>query len=94
MSNNFRIFETKEFADSIGKLDSKDIRIIQNKLSKSIYPQLKTEPFWGHNIKKLRDYNPTTWRYRIGNFRIFYIIDKKEKIVYLLTIKARKDAYK
>lgn len=94
MSNNFRIFETKEFADSIGKLDSKDIRIIQNKLSKSIYPQLKTEPFWGHNIKKLRDYNPTTWRYRIGNFRIFYIIDKKEKIVYLLTIKARKDTYK
>jgi len=94
LSNNFRIFETKEFADSIGKLDSKDIRIIQNKLSKSIYPQLKTEPFWGHNIKKLRDYNPTTWRYRIGNFRIFYIIDKKEKIVYLLTIKARKDAYK
>lgn len=94
MSNNFRIFETKEFADSIGKLDSKDIRIIQNKLSKSIYPQLKTEPFWGHNIKKLRDYNPTTWRYRIGNFRIFYIIDKKEKIVYLLTIKTRKDAYK
>lgn len=94
MSNNFRIFETKEFADCIGKLESKKLRFIQNKLVQYVYPQLKNEPYFGHNIKKLRGYNPPMWRYRIGKFRIFYIIDKKEKTIFLLTIEDRKDAYK
>ncbi|MFZ1320290.1 MAG: type II toxin-antitoxin system RelE/ParE family toxin [Ignavibacteria bacterium] len=44
-------------------------------------------------MKKLISYRPNTWRYRIGKFRMFFVIDEKEKIVSLLTIEHRKDAY-
>ena len=52
------------------------------------------EPCFGKNIKKLRDYNPDTWRYRIGKFRLFYTVDHEEKIIYILAIDFRKDAYR
>ncbi|MCK5132108.1 MAG: type II toxin-antitoxin system RelE/ParE family toxin [Candidatus Sabulitectum sp.] len=55
---------------------------------------MRSDPFYGKNIKKLRGYSPETWRYRIGSYRIFYIIDNCEHIVYILTIDARKDAYR
>jgi len=59
----------------------------------SIYPQLKEEPHYGNNIKKLVGYKPEIWRYRIGKFRLFYVIDENEKIIYILSIDLRKDAY-
>ena len=67
---------------------------LQKKLDDYVYPQIKSEPFWGKNIKKLQGYSPDTWRYRIGKFRLFYIVDKKEKIIFIITIDNRKDAYK
>ena len=57
-------------------------------------PQIEEEPFWGRNIRKLRDYDPSIWRYRIGKFRVFYFIDSKERVVYILSVDRRKDAYK
>jgi mRNA interferase RelE/StbE len=36
---------------------------------------------------------PARWRYRIGKFRLFYIIDEKEKVVAMISIDDRKDAY-
>lgn len=59
-----------------------------------VYPQIKSEPSWGNNIKKLRVYSPDTWRFRIGRFRLFYIIDQDQQIISMLTIDGRKDAYK
>jgi len=59
-----------------------------------VYPQIKEEPFWGNNIKKLQGYDPNTWRYRIGKFRLFYIVDQEDRIIYILTIDDRKDSYK
>jgi len=41
----------------------------------------------------MKGYVPDTWRYRIGNFRIFYTSDQEEGIIYILTIDHRKDAY-
>jgi mRNA interferase RelE/StbE len=35
-----------------------------------------------------------TWRYRIGKFRLFCIVDLKEWILFVLTIDDRKDAYR
>jgi mRNA interferase RelE/StbE len=92
--SEFRIFETEEFAKRLMKLSSRDVTFIRRKLRSFVYPQLKTEPFWGNNIKKLQGYTPETWRYRIGKFRIFYIVDQDEQIVFILTIDDRKDAYK
>lgn len=58
-----------------------------------LYPQLKINPFFGKNINKLINYNPPAWRYRIGNYRLFYEIDQKEKIIYSITIEIRSKAY-
>lgn len=90
---NYRIFETDEYSKKISKLPPRNANSIQKKLQSYIYPQLIENPFYGKNIKKLKDYDPETWRYRIGKYRLFYFIDEKEKIIYLLTIDLRKDSY-
>ncbi len=92
--SEFRLFETDEFLKKFKKLGARDRAFLETKLASFVYPQIKGDPFWGPNIKKLRGYSPETWRYRIGKFRVFYIDDQEEQIVYLLTIEPRKDAYK
>ena len=66
---------------------------IKAKLSAYVYPQLRQQPFFGKNIKKLKDFAPDTWRYKIGNYRFFYTIDESKKTVFMLTIDHRKNAY-
>jgi mRNA interferase RelE/StbE len=92
--SDLRIFETDEFSKQFKKLSSRDASFLRKKLDSYVYPQITTEPFWGTNIKKLQGYSPDTWRYRIGKFRLFYIVDPKERIVFILTIDDRKDAYR
>ena len=89
-----RIFETDEFLKRLKKLTSRDAAFLRRKLDSFVYPQLTTEPFWGNNIKKLQGYTPETWRYRIGKFRVFYIVDQEDQILYILTVDDRKDAYR
>jgi mRNA interferase RelE/StbE len=92
--SDFRVFETDEFLKRFKKLASRDAVFLRKKLDAFVYPQIKTEPFWGNNIKKLQGYSPDTWRYRIGKFRLFYIIDHKKRIIFILTVDDRKDAYR
>ena len=92
--SEFRIFETDEFMKRLKKLASRDAAFLRRKLDSFVYPRLKAEPFWGNNIKKLQGYTPETWRYRIGKFRVFYIVDQEEQILYILTVDDRKDAYR
>ena len=88
--SNFKIFETDTYYESLSKVfNNQQIKIINQKL----YPQLRNQPYFGPNIKKLRDYSPETWRYRIGQHRFFYTINEREKIVYMLDVIHRKDAY-
>jgi mRNA interferase RelE/StbE len=89
----YRIFLTNEFLKQLKKIDSRIRKGLEKKIEEYISPQLKQEPHFGKNVKKLRDYVPETWRYRIGNFRLFYIIDEAEKIVALISIDDRKDAH-
>jgi mRNA interferase RelE/StbE len=91
--NNYKIFETDEFQKRIAKISKRDKTFIEKKLTQYIYPQLKEEPHYGNNVKKLVNYNPETWRYRIGKYRLFYVIDETDKIVYVISIDLRKDAY-
>ena len=92
--SDFRIFETDEFTKQLKKLPLRDAAFLRKKLAGYVYPQIKVEPFWGNNIKKLQGYTPDTWRYRIGKFRIFYIIDEEKRIIFILTVDDRKDVYK
>ena len=92
--SEFKIFETDEFLKRLKKLSSRDATFLRRKLDSFVYPQLRAAPFWGNNIKKLQGYTPETWRYRIGKFRLFYVVDQAERILYILTVDDRKDAYK
>ena len=89
----YRIFETNEFIKRVSKFSQHDALFIQNKLITYVYPQLKSEPHFGNNIKKLSGYRPETWRYRIGKYRLFFSINDQSNIVNILTIEFRKDAY-
>ena len=91
--NNYKIFETNEFIKKIKKVSKQERSFIEKKLIHYIYPQLENEPHFGNNIKKLVGYKPETWRYRIGKYRLFYVIDEADKIIYILSIDLRKDAY-
>jgi mRNA interferase RelE/StbE len=89
----YRIFLTSEFMKQLDKVESRIRKQLDKKIKEYISPQLKQEPHFGNNVKKLRDYMPARWRYRIGKFRLFYIIDEKEKVVAMISIDDRKDAY-
>lgn len=92
--NSYRIFETDEFINCM-KLLPKSVQLfMKKKLTSLIYPQLRDEPHYGSNIKKLVDFKIATWRYRIGKYRLFYEINEEEKIVYILTVYLRRDSYR
>lgn len=91
--NKYKIFETDEFMKIINKISERDKSFIKKKLTQYVYPQLKDEPHYGNNIKKLVNYKPETWRYRIGKYRLFYIINEEDNIVFVISIDLRKDAY-
>ncbi len=90
---NYQVFIASEYDKQIKKFPSKDRAFIEKKMAEYVIPQLKKEPHFGLNIKKLKNYEPPTWRYRIGKYRVFYKIDTEAKEVDILTISPRKDAY-
>ena len=92
--SDFRVFETREFLKRLEKIPMDYTRPVRKKLDEYVYPQLRQEPFFGANIKKLRGYSPDMWRYRIGKFRLFYAVDSEERIVFILSIDFRRDAYR
>jgi mRNA interferase RelE/StbE len=91
--NNFKLFETAQFLEDLGEEFGGQGERIKRKLRSYVYPQLKQQPYFGKNIKKLRDYKPETWRYRIGAYRFFYEIDDRRKIVFMISADNRRDAY-
>ncbi|MBC7473524.1 MAG: type II toxin-antitoxin system RelE/ParE family toxin [Candidatus Sericytochromatia bacterium] len=88
----YKIFETDNFIEEINDL-SLNYKNIQEKIKEYVYPQLKNNPYFGKNIKKLKGYKPDTWRYRIGEIRLFYEITDKDIIVLLISATQRKDSY-
>ena len=90
---DYIVFETDQFADDLKRDFEGRGDKIRKKLLNFVYPQLRENPHFGKNIKKLKDYQPETWRYRIGGYRFFYEIDDGEKIIYMIAADDRKDSY-
>jgi mRNA interferase RelE/StbE len=90
----FRIFEADQFIEDLSKDFKGQGDRIARKLSDYVYPQLRNNPFFGKNIRKLKNYEPDTWRYRIGSYRFFYEINDKGRIVSMLAADSRKDSYR
>ncbi len=86
----YKIFETEEYIRDIERLA---ISNIQAKLTQQVYPQLRNNPFYGTNIRRLKNYKPPTWRYRIGKYRFFYEVDQDDRVVMMTAADHRKDCY-
>ena len=93
MSTNYRLFETTQFQKDMEQLAQGGKKDLASKLNSQVYPQLRLRPHFGPHIKKLRSFEPETWRYRIGPWRFFYEIDEGERIVLLTAASHRSRAY-
>ena len=79
---------------------SKDALKYYNKVSTTTaarldkcFIKLESEPHSGPDIKQLKGVD-RKYRYRIGNIRVLYKIDPVQRIVYVLAILPRGQAYK
>lgn len=87
----FQIAETDTFQKKIKK---RDFQSLYNKITSYVYPQLRKNPYFGQNIKKLKGEFSGIYRYRIGTFRLFYTIEPGKIVVFIIDIEKRKDSYK
>jgi len=92
--SEFRIFETDQFREDLDKLSGARGDKIAGKLEAHVYPRLGQQPYFGKNIRKLKEYSPETWRFRIGEYRFFYEVDDKAKIVFMIAADHRSKSYR
>lgn len=90
LSADFKIAETENFQK---KIEKRDYKSTYYKIVNYVYPQLKKNPFFGPNIKKLKGEYFRIYRYRIGNFRLFYTIEEKKPIVFVIDLEKRRNSY-
>ena len=93
MSSDYRLFETRQFQRDLERLARSGEPAVVSKLERIVYPQLRLHPHFGPHVRKLRSFEPDTWRYRIGSWRFFYEIDEQERIVFLIAAAHRGSAY-
>ena len=89
--DKYRIAETETFSK---KINSNKFKHLYNKILMDVYPILRNNPYYGANVKKLKGEYKEIYRFRIGDYRIFYRIDENESIIFIINIENRKDAYK
>jgi len=87
---DFIIAETENFQKKIKTLKCSQL---YPKIRDYVYPLLRTNPFFGSNIKKLKGEYQDVYRFRIGFYRLFYKIRQDKVIVFIFDIESRKDAY-
>lgn len=93
---SYRPFATRQFAKDpkdLDRLSRSGEQGVRAKLERVVYPQLRRHPHFGPLIRRLRDSEPPTWRYRIGAWCFFYEIDEDERIVFLIAAQHRGAAY-
>ncbi len=85
----FRIAETRSFEKVKKNIDRK----LYGKIVDIVYPQLRSNPFYGSNIKKLKGKFEGYYRYRIGNYRLFYLVEEEKILVVVVDFRHRQQAY-
>ena len=65
---------------------------LAKRLNKS-FLDLENNPFWGQNIKLLKG-EKRRYRYRLGDYRVIYSIDKENDKVIVTLIASRPTAYR
>jgi mRNA interferase RelE/StbE len=92
--SDYRLFETRTFQNDLDRLGAAAARRIRLTLKERVYPLLRASPRQVPSAARLRDWEPPTWRIRIGSWRVFYEIDDEKQIVFLTAADYRKDAYR
>ncbi len=87
--SEFSIAETKSFEKVKATIDKK----LYTKITNIVYPQLRQNPYFGTNIKKLKGEFEGYYRYRLGDYRLFYLIDDGKVIVVVVDLRHRQNAY-
>ena len=93
-SSAYSIFATRQFLRDLAKLGSAAQGRLEAKLRQHVYPALRENPRFGPNIKRLKNWEPPTWRYRVGKWRFFYEINEERRIVFITAADHRKEAYR
>jgi len=88
--SKFNIAESKTFEKVKKKVDRK----LYQKIKNVVYPQLRQNPHFGINIKKLKGRFAGYYRFRIGSYRLFYLVDNKNILVIIIDLKRRPSAYR
>lgn len=88
---DFKIAETETFQK---KISSNKYRSLYSKITDYVYPILRENPYFGPNIKRLKGNYKDIFRFRIGDYRLFYKVEDTKVIVFIIDIENRKDAYK
>jgi len=91
LSAEYRIAETKSFQK---KIEKPKFKKLYKKIKEYVYPLIKRNPHFGPNIKRLKGDYSEFYRYRIGDYRLFYTVQESEIIIYIIDIAHRKDAYR
>jgi mRNA interferase RelE/StbE len=67
---------------------------VQERIKKKIRSVLKEDPFpkGKGDIKKIQ--GSSFWRLRVGDYRVFYDVDREKNTVYILSIRHRSKAYR
>ena len=87
----YKIAEVENYSK---KINSKKFNRLYQKIFEDIYPILRNNPFFGINIKKLKGEYKDIYRFRLGDYRLFYKIDEKKSMIFIIDIEKRDDAYK
>ena len=92
VSNSYAIVETESFQKTLAK--NKSLASLYRKIHDIVYPALRREPHFGPNIKRLKGEFNDFYRYRVGDYRLFYTINEKEVIVIVADLRSRQHAYR
>ena len=90
--SSYRIAETKSFRKMIEK--NHELRKRYAKLTDYVYPLLRESPTFGPNRKRLTGEFSDFYRFRTGDYRLFYTVDESEQIVFIVALRHRKNAYR
>ena len=91
MSSSYSIAETESFRKAIRK--NKAFEALYRKIRDVVYPVLRREPHFGPNIKRLKGEFSDFYRYRVGEYRLFYTIDEDDTVVFVADLRSRQQAY-
>ena len=87
--SKYQIAETKTFLKAKATIDKK----LYVKIENFIYPQLRENPHYGTNIKKLKGKLEGYYKYKVGNYRLFYLIEDQKLIAVVVDFRHRQQTY-